>query len=167
MSGTFYGRAEELKRLREAFEAVAPSKAGGKGGGPQMVFVVAETGYGKSRLVQELYLQLTEDERWDPATHDYWPPAFGDLNEQLRVNPEMRGHATKGPPRFLWLGVRWLPTDVRNLASRRSSLPELQAELDIHMEVARRHESAWAKLARAGKEQLGDDFISLNLGCVQ
>ncbi|MBM3992424.1 MAG: ATP-binding protein, partial [Planctomycetes bacterium] len=160
MSRTFYGRAKELAQLRAAFEQVAARDRSGKSPGPRMVFVVAETGYGKSRLVQELYLQLTEDERWDPAAHDYWPPAFGDLHDQLRVNPEMRGHAAKGPPRFMWLGVRWLPTDVRNLASRRSSLPELQAELEVHMEVVRRHEGVWAKLLRAGKKHLPGEAIS-------
>jgi len=77
MSRAFYGRAKELAQLRAACEQVAARDRSGKSTGPSMVFVVAETGYGKSRLVQELYLQLTEDERWDPAAHDYWPPAFG------------------------------------------------------------------------------------------
>ena len=41
-----------------------------------MAVVVAESGIGKSRLVQALYQQLTIDPAWDPPEVNYWPDAF-------------------------------------------------------------------------------------------
>ena len=68
--------------------------------------VVAESGIGKSRIVQELYIRLTNDPQWDPPEVDYWPEAFGDGGVNLRAVPDMKGHVPKGPPRFAWLGAR-------------------------------------------------------------
>ena len=89
MSKTFFGREQELKQLRQALEAAASPDADPRG--PRIVFVVAETGYGKSRLVQELYHDLTQDPKWDPPESDFWPDAFGDRGEELSVNPSMSG----------------------------------------------------------------------------
>ena len=122
----------------DAHEAAATRRADGKFAGPKLAVILAESGHGKSRLVQELYLRLTADERWDPPEASYWPDAFRDLGAQLRVNPDMQGHQPSGPPRFMWLGVRWQPTDQRNVDSR-SALPDLRSELGVHMATIDRH----------------------------
>ena len=67
----FHGRAKELAWLRSQFDAVAARGADGKFAGPRMAFIVAESGIGKSRLVQELYLRLTNDPQWDPPEVNY------------------------------------------------------------------------------------------------
>jgi predicted ATPase len=75
MTDGFYGRKRESAWLRGQFDAVAAKDADGRFTGPRMAFVIAESGIGKSRLVQELYLGLTSDPAWDPPEVDYWPDA--------------------------------------------------------------------------------------------
>ena len=141
----FHGRAEELAWLRGLWDACTTRDAttGRYTGGPRMAVVVAESGIGKSRLVQALYQQLTIDPAWDPPEVNYWPDAFNDQGVQLRVVPDMEGHLANGPPRFAWLGARWQPTDVRNVSDRRSALPELRHSMMVHAEILRRQGSAW------------------------
>jgi hypothetical protein len=54
----FHGREREFAWLRGMFDAVATKGADGKFTGPRMAIIVAESGIGKSRLVQELYIRL-------------------------------------------------------------------------------------------------------------
>ena len=141
----FHGRAAELAQLRRLFEeCTTRDPATGRFGGPRMAVVIAESGIGKTRLVQALYQQLTTDLQWDPPEVNYWPDAFNDAGVQLRVTPNMAGHVAQGPPRFAWLGARFHATDVRNLSERRSSLTELRHSIMIHAEILRAHGSTWA-----------------------
>ena len=150
MGQGFFGREDELASLMSLFKAAATRGPDGRYGGPRMAFVLAESGVGKSRLVQELYIRLTEDPAWDPPETDYWPPAFGDGGVNLAVIPSMKGHVPKGPPRFAWLGARWQSPDERNALERRSVLPDLRSSVTVHAEVLRSHGSAWSEaVARA------------------
>lgn len=148
-----HGRTTELAWLRSLWEAATARDASGRFvGGPRMAVIAAETGYGKTRLVQALYQQLTEDPAWDPAEINYWPDAFQAPGEQLRVNPDPEGHVPKGPPQFLWLGMRWQPTDVRNVDDRACALPAARDALQVHVAIADRHRPAWQH-ARAELER--------------
>ena len=147
MRDKFWGRSEELAWLRGQFEACATRDTDGSFPGPRMALVVAESGLGKSRLVQELYVRLTSDPRWDPPEVDYWPDAFQASGEELRVVPDMTGHRAMGPPRFAWLGARWHDPRERNRTSRSSILPELRSSLMVHAEIHRDHQSVWADAA--------------------
>jgi tetratricopeptide (TPR) repeat protein len=141
----FHGRAAELAQLRYLFQDCATrDPTTGRFGGPRMAVVIAESGIGKTRLVQALYQQLTTDLQWDPPEVNYWPDAFNDAGVQLRVTPNMAGHVAQGPPRFAWLGARFHATDIRNLSERRSSLTELRHSIMTHAEILRAHGSAWA-----------------------
>ncbi len=108
---TFFGRQTELHHLHTAWQQVTEAHI------PQVITIVAETGVGKSRLVQELYHTLTTDLRWDPPIFNYWPDAFQSPSTQLQVNPEFAQHQPNGPPMFLWLGMRWSDQHERNLQS--------------------------------------------------
>ncbi|MDB4734084.1 ATP-binding protein, partial [Planctomycetota bacterium] len=159
MSRPFFGRENELQQLRAAFEAAAGRQENNPAG-PRMVAILAESGHGKSRLVQQLYLQLTTDPHWDPDEWNYWPDAFGDVGSQLNVNPTFEGHTPQGPPKFLWLGVRWQPTDQRNLDAR-SALPDLRSQVGVHLDLLERHQPLFQQaLNRATttlqKESLGE-----------
>lgn len=116
------------------------------GSGPVLAVIVADSGLGKSRLVQALYQRLAGDERWDPQEIDYWPDTFQGAGKSLFVNPELLGHVPKGPPRFLWLGVRWQEPQARNVEERICPLPDLRDKLLAHVETARNHGSRWAQL---------------------
>jgi tetratricopeptide (TPR) repeat protein len=150
MSQGFFGRRLEIESLLTTFREAGTRRAADGSDGPRMTFVLAESGVGKSRLVQELYIRLTEDPAWDPPEIDYWPPAFGDGGVNLAVIPSMKGHVPKGPPRFAWLGARWQSPLERNALERRSVLPDLRSSVTVHAEVLRSHGSAWSDaVARA------------------
>ncbi len=133
MRTEFVGRQEELAWLRSQFDACATRGPDDQYGGPRMAFVIAESGIGKSRLVQELYLQLTSDPQWDPPEVDYWPDSFSNSGGRSRARPDMTGHAAKGPPRFIWLGV----------GAENSILPDLRDALKVHAEILRANQSIW------------------------
>jgi tetratricopeptide (TPR) repeat protein len=163
----FHGREKELAWLRSHFDAVAARGADGKFAGPRMAFIVAESGIGKSRLVQELYIRLTNDPQWDPPEVNYWPDAFGDGGTNLSVVPDMEGHVAKGPPRFLWLGARWSDPDERN-AVQSNALPDLVSSLRRHAEIFDSYRSAWASLANRTTEtvrrEIGDEVAGEAVG---
>jgi len=138
----FFGREKEIAWLRGEFDACAVRNEKGEFSGPRMAFVIAETGVGKSRLVQELYHQLASDETWN--FQNYWPNTFGEYGQQMSVAPEMSEHRVDGPPRFIWLGARWQPVDIRNVQDRRSVLPELRYAVTAHVKIVEQHQSAWA-----------------------
>jgi tetratricopeptide (TPR) repeat protein len=163
----FHGREKEFAWLRGMFDAVATKDADGKYTGPRMAVIVAESGIGKSRLVQELYIRLTSDPKWDPPEFDYWPEAFGDDGTKLRENPEMEGHQAGGPPRFLWLGARWSDPNDRN-AVQSAALPNIASALKTHAEIFDRQRSAWASLASRATEtvrrELGEELAAEVVG---
>ena len=66
----FFGREVELQLLHDALHAATDPTIRT----PQIVTFVAETGVGKSRIIQEFYHQLTVSETWDPS--NFWPDAF-------------------------------------------------------------------------------------------
>jgi len=76
----FYGREIESAWLREQFDVVAAKGVDGRFTGLRMAFVTAESGIGKSRLVQERYLCLTSDLVWGPPEIDCWSDAFHELD---------------------------------------------------------------------------------------
>lgn len=163
MKTTFFGRDNELQLLRDLFELSAKREEDGAFAGPRMAFVIAESGVGKTRLVQELYLQLTQDENWDPEDASYWPNAFSDDNTRLRTVPDMSGHVPKGPPKFVWLGARWQATDVRNPQERRSALPALMSAVMTHVSIIDKYRPIWRevgrKLMRAVGQHTSDEVV--------
>ena len=156
-----HGRVDELSWLRGLWDACTERDpvTSRFTGGPRAAFIIAESGIGKSRLVQALYQHLTTDPEWDPPEVDYWPDAFHDLGVQLRVVPDMSGHVAQGPPRFAWLGVRWQPTDVRNVSDRRSALPELRQSIMVHAEILRRQGSLWQDASGRIREAIRQDGL--------
>ncbi len=101
---SFYGREDDLRWLRGHFDEVAAKDARGKHASPRLVVVTGPSGYGKSRLLQEFYLQLSQDHRLDPK--DYWPDTFIASEGMLDVEACMVAHRPGGLPQFLWLGHR-------------------------------------------------------------
>ena len=167
MSTTFFGRTKELAEIRKLWDECVERDVAGKFiGGPRMALIIAETGLGKSRLVQEFYLRLTNDPVWDPPEVNYWPDAFRDIGAQIRVTPDMADHLPKGPPRFAWLGVRWTPPDARNPVARNNALPEIRETLGIHAEIARQQKSTWQDAWSRMKKGIKDEVASEVFGYI-
>ncbi len=175
MAKGFVGREKELKWLRERFEACAQrdAKTGAFIGGPQLAVIVAESGLGKSRLVQALYQELSTDPKWDPPEINYWPDAFdtapGKAPSQIRVNPDMKGHVPAGNPRFMWLGTRWTDPGDRNAESNACKVVDLRRALDNHVQVLMGRQGVWDKICNKGEQELKSlrsDWPSLLIGTV-
>ena len=159
----FYGREEELGWLRGLWDQATGGGPNQPPGGPRMAVILAESGLGKSRLVQALYQQLTTDSQWDPPEVNYWPDAFDSLHNQLRVNPDLKDHEPQGPPRFLWLGMRWQPPGERNLEERNCALPEARQALQSHVDSAKARMGSWKSfLSRSGwsiARKVGEELL--------
>ena len=108
----FFGRREELGALLTAWKQA-------KTGKPQVVTLIADTGVGKTRLVQALYEHLVAQQAQQADAADYWPPDLG-IGRQRVVNPsldrfgEFELKASQIP--WLWWGMYWTddPNDVTN-----------------------------------------------------
>ena len=163
MAKGFVGREKELKWLRSRFDACAKRDPTTKkliSGGPQLAVIVAESGLGKSRLVQALYQELTTDPAWDPPEVNYWPDTFdvpsGTANSHILVNPDMHGHKPAGSPRFLWLGTRWTDPgpDQRNVESSACKVVEFRRLLDLHVQLLMERQGVWDKICTKGGKEL-------------
>ncbi len=153
-AGAFIGREQELAWLLRLWrEATLTDTLGRFIGGPRLAFVLAETGLGKSRLVQALYTQLVAT--CDPAEARYWPDGFG--GHEMRVNPVFDGHTPSGPPAFLWLGARWQPPDARNVEERTCVLPDVRHSLQAHVRTALTHAPLWRRTRAAATGLLKDE----------
>ncbi|NHK27862.1 hypothetical protein FF098_008110 [Parvularcula flava] len=101
----FIGRKGELNTLQQLWEKA-------KAGSPQVAVLLAESGFGKTRLAQEFYnwLSLSEDQG------GYWPDRLARDRKNLEVNPDPRdcGQADTDPS-FLWWGLRISDPGRRNI----------------------------------------------------
>lgn len=137
MSRVFCGREQEIEILRRAYRAIAHEDAHA----PQVVTLVAESGLGKTRLVQELYRWLSTTE--DHADPDgYWPDELGAVDDNLQLNPAADACSNTKPVPFLWWGLRLPDPGARNQAvagQLAASLETLRPHLEpVHRTRRRR-----------------------------
>ena len=127
----FVGRENDLAVLQDAWKRAKAFE-------PQVVCLVAESGIGKTRLVQEFFgwLSTTED-GVDGA--GYWPDQLTRTDnaqlgrEELSVNPEVSNCIADGRDvPFLWWGVG-LPNTTGNSNQVTTSLTQYQTRLQIHL----------------------------------
>ena len=150
----FYGREEELDWLYALFEDVV------KTGVPRLAVILAESGIGKSALVQALYRKLTTDRSWD-GPGGYWPDAFqgrGDefqgRGDNLKVNPDFPKNYRPGePPKFMWIGIRWQDPGNRNRDDQSCPLPKAREDLYRHAQVVRGMLPLWKGILDRLKKQ--------------
>ena len=153
----FFGREAELTWLLRLWDDTAIRDTKGVHVGPRLAIVIAETGLGKSRLVQALYQRLTNDPLWNPFDRSYWPSNIVSETGQIRVNPVLDDYVPSGPPRFLWLGGRWQETEARNVEERRCIIPALRDMLAVHVRIAQRHRTVWQRLRTSAEKKIKDE----------
>lgn len=93
------GREAELKALKDAYAEASCGRT-------RVVAIIAESGFGKTRLVQEFY-------NWPSTYHDgagpegYWPDRLLKREDNLTVNPDIGEAGINDTPMpFLWWGLR-------------------------------------------------------------
>ena len=158
----FFGREAELTWLLRLWDDTAIRNEKGARVGPRMAILIAETGLGKSRLVQQLYDVLANDPVWNPPDKKYWPDTIVSDTRQIHENPSLVDHVPNGPPRFLWLGARWQPIDTRNVEERTCIIPALRDALYAHVLIAQRHRTSWQRLRTSAEKKIkteGPDYL--------
>lgn len=150
MASELLGREKELAMLEEAWKEALQGK-------PQMRVVVADSGYGKTRLVQALYSRLSTD--YD--LFDYWPPHLLADQNSLRVMPALESVPGRPDMPWFWWGVRWPDPAMHNASVSRGRLLESYADpaMRHHVDALRFHlekrASAWAAFISMSKAVLG------------
>src|SRR5438105_4838959 len=89
-------------KLTSAFDACVASST------PQLVCLLAEAGYGKTRIVQEFYRVIQSERQPDGA---YWPPEFAGIGQdpmrsRKLVHPEDPTPEPGAPLPWIWWGLR-------------------------------------------------------------
>jgi len=160
----FYGRETELAWLKGLWEEAATRDSKGAFGGPRLAMVIAETGLGKSRLVQELYQLLANDAVWNPPERSYWPRTIVSTTGKIHENPPLDDHVPLGPPRFLWLAARWQPIYDPNAEERTCVIPALRDSLYVHVRIAQGRRTIWERLRTSGEKKLKSEGPDYALG---
>ncbi len=131
MQHKFIGRQKELDLLKNEFEQLS-----NQDNSTRIVSVVAESGLGKTRLLQAFYtwLSQTHDEN-DP--NGYWPDYLAIEQRNLRINPDMKEYAQRrdGLPvmPFLWWGVRGFEGSSQRNYSEGSKSAIINAQYHLHL----------------------------------
>ena len=121
----FCGRQPELAHLLAAFERLSAEDAR-----PQIVALLAESGFGKTRLIQEFYHQLST--RADlPGHPGYWPDRLSRQGDDLRINPDLGACNNAAPIPFLWWGIRMRDPGARNQTVGSSAIIEANMKMAI------------------------------------
>ena len=162
----FYGREKELAWLYGLLDDVGRRRV------PCLAVIVAESGIGKSALVQALYRKLTTDPRWDgPGSDGFWPDAFQGSGDDLKVNPDFPEDYRPGTlPKFMWLGIRWQNLGNRNRDDQSCPLPGAREVLYRHVKVVEGMPGPWSRfrdrLKRKGAElgEIGVEEAAILVG---
>lgn len=104
----FYGRKQEIEQLTSIFQKV-------KQGKPQFVVISADTGIGKTRLIQEFYHYLSKNE--DPDM--YWPDILNDTKHTMSLVPKFEELYVNQSSLMPWM---WLPLRCQNRDERNSDM---------------------------------------------
>lgn len=158
MKSKFCGRHAEMAALLDAFESVsAPSPQ------PQLVLLLAESGLGKTRLVQEFYNWLSTN--MDGVGGDgYWPDSLDQEGDNLKINPDLSKCDNSKPLPFLWWGLRLANPAGRNQAATTAVIEGLTA-LTPHLEPLQTAKRRKERLLAASKST-GGVFLDFAAGSI-
>ena len=125
----FVGRTNELKQIQSCWANVCQ-------GQPQVINLIADTGVGKTRLVQAFYewLSTAPEQGGGIGNQGYWPDELG-VGRQRVVNPPLEDFAEfdlkeKRIP-WLWWGMYWTDADGENDCA----LSRFQGALEAHLQM--------------------------------
>ena len=125
----FVGRNEELAHIQSGWARACE-------GQPQVINIIADTGVGKTRLVQTFYEWLSTDPDQGDGIGDqgYWPDDLG-IGRQRVVNPPLERFEAfdlkKNRIPWLWWGMYWTDADGEN----ECALTRFHAFLDAHLQM--------------------------------
>lgn len=110
---SFIGREDHLRWLQSAWDSA-------RQGIPQLCVLRGESGFGKTRLVQEFYSWLGNHPEHNQA--GYWPRVLGQTGESLRLNPVPAEFGQADTIPWIWWGIRWQDAQAVNAGEHSSFL---------------------------------------------
>jgi DNA polymerase III delta prime subunit len=140
----FKGRQDELRDLIKAW-----NKA--KSNHPQLLLLLGDSGYGKTRLIMEFYGWLSKHED-EAEPNGYWPDSLGRDGNSLNVNPSFENHHAQGEIPWLWWGLRW--HDLKRNKTP-SSLSHFFPDLAPHVDPIVRRRQRKELIKKTGSLLLG------------
>lgn len=103
----FVGREADLQVLDKAYAEASKGQV-------RLVALLAESGFGKTRLAWEFYSRLSS-RNYGPESMGYWPDQLLKHENNLRVNPDPESCGLTGQDMpFLWWGLRIANPGARN-----------------------------------------------------
>jgi hypothetical protein len=134
------GRDKEKQVLRDTWQQV-------KEGKPGFIVLRGESGFGKTRIVQDFYTWLSQSSNEDP--HNYWPDALSNVKDSLKINPLPDEFGANCDIPYLWWGIRWSNPDDRNqIEGATSGLLNALDHLNPHQQALEQKEKEFGR----GKE---------------
>ncbi len=102
----FVGRKKELSDLKGSWQLA-------KQGKPQIVILKADSGLGKTRILQHFYSWISHPENGDDP-QAYWPDNLEKSHNSLNINPDFSHYQGAGEIPWLWWGIRFNKPAQRN-----------------------------------------------------
>lgn len=143
-------------------QALRKAWAQARSGDAQCVVLLAESGYGKTRLIHEFYRQISENE--NEGGEGYWPDVLSPDPTKIDVNPDFTGFESEGDIPWLWWGIRWgCPDDRNQKRSNICGLLDFKSRLERHVVglINRRALKGAGREAAIKAAELAMDFVPL------
>ena len=157
-SELFIGREKDLLWLRRLWTEA-------KSGEPRFCVLRGESGFGKTKIIQKFYSELSTSPIDDP--NHYWPDTLLKEHNNLRVNPRQTDFVEIKEIPWLWWGLRWTNPDDRNQGEVESCA--LLANLDHlkpHQEALLAFQQSKNRLASTAYETAAIAANVLSLGAI-
>ncbi|MBD8876195.1 hypothetical protein [Roseibium polysiphoniae] len=145
----FCGRLKELQLLKDSWHRLKndPSYH------PEVHVLTAESGLGKTRIVQEFYNWLSINAE-GTGKNGYWPDALGKSGRSLEVSPAPNLCNSANEISYLWLGVRCLDTgqhnSIRDGEALQTEMQAFQCHLNSFVEQAGKRRNHFNKGVATG-----------------
>ncbi|WP_404296086.1 AAA family ATPase [Halomonas sp.] len=156
----FIGRSAELQQIKDLWKKACE-------GQPQVVNLIADTGVGKTRLVQAFYEWLSTDpEQGDGiGSQGYWPDDLG-AGRQRVVNPPLERFAAFDLKNdripWLWWGIYWTDADGEN----ECGVVRFHDFIDVHLSMLELQRNAYRKTLDTVSDAFKDEAINLVAGFI-
>lgn len=156
----FFGRNTELQLIKDLWKKACE-------GEPQVVSLVADTGVGKTRLVQAFYEWLSTDpEQGDGiGSQGYWPDDIGSGRQRL-VNPSLERFASfdlkNDQIPWLWWGMYWTDADGEN----ECGVVRFHDFFDVHISMLELQHHAHRKTLSTVSDAVKSEAINFFAGLI-
>jgi len=144
-----------------ALEAIQQSWMQAREAHPQVVNVIADTGIGKTRLVQAFYEWLsTSPDQGDAAgSQGYWPDDLGDGRQRVVYPPLERFEVfdlKQNSILWLWWGMFWMDSEGEN----ECALSRFHSNLEAHLQMPELERKFKASSCSAFNEVMADEDLN-------